>query len=260
MSTKDIARVLKSGVIYSKNHDSKLVWSFEGADVLATSYATDNVTVLASEVYDSWSAPIALTGAIATATILKSFISFIQLTNSPAIFDFYKNWLNGARYFKVTSYQKADTLYVLDGPLLPATQLTKIEDLFTTDDAKAKGGITLDNSVYAFGAGTIGSVEGSRVWIANTKRPGSISPTDSHVVIFQLGKNFYLGYFVKAGTRKKWIDRVDSTLINDYAVALNATAAVSISQAATFANMLNATAAASIAPAATSADALFPVQ
>ena len=235
ISALDSSRILKSGVIYYKNHDSKMVWSYAGADVVATNYATDSVTVLASEVYDSWSAPIPLTGAIATATLLNSFLSFTKLTNSPKIFDFYQSWLNGAKYFKVTAYQKTDTLYVLDWPVQPANQSTKIEDLFATQDAKTNGGITLDGVVYALEAGTMGSIEGSRAWIANTKRPSSTFPTDAYSVIFELGGKLYLGSFIKAGTRKKWIDRVDSTLINDYTIVLNATAATSIAQAATFA-------------------------
>jgi len=236
--------VLKNRVIYTANQDNKVVWTYVGADVLASTYATDQITVVDTSVIDSWTAPIPLSGSIASASILRSFYGFITASNTSANFDFSKSWLSGSSYFKRSGYQKSDTVWVLDWPGSATTTTcavntyagagSTIEDVFSSAEVAAAGGIVLDSVIYPRSAGDIGFIEGARAWIAKTKRPNSVNPTDSYLVIFELNGRVYLGSLWKAGTRYKYIDRIDSTVLNDFTIRLNKTAAESIASAAKF--------------------------
>ena len=236
--------VLKNRVIYTRTQDSKVVWSYAGADVLASTYATDQMTVVDTIGFDSWSAPSSLTGSIASTTILRSLYRFISAANSSANFDLGKPWLSGSAYSKRTGYQKYDTLWVLDWPGSAATATcavntytgagSMIEDVFSSAAVVAAGGIVVDSVVYSRSAGDIGFIEGARAWVAKAKRPNSVNPTDSYAVVFELNGRVYLGSLWKAGTRFKSIDLIDSTVLNDFSIGLNKTAAESIKSAAKF--------------------------
>jgi hypothetical protein len=241
MSNRNVDRVLKSGVIYVTNSTSKGAFSYVGNDVVSTAYATDGLTPLFASVYDSWSTPIALTGQIGTATILKSFLGFTRL-NTPNNLDFSQSWLAGSSYFTRKGYRQADTVFVYDTSgttfnanvtPVPTTVLT-LEDLFNSAAFTANGGVLVDGVVYPFSAGSIRSIEGVRTWVATNKRPASASATEAFVVLFELNGKIYYGNLEKAGTRFKFIDGVDNTIVNDYSIRINATAAASIKQAVKF--------------------------
>jgi len=241
LSNRGVERVLKSGVIYASNSTSKGTFSYVGNDVVNTSYATDGLTPLFATVFDSWSAPVTLTGQIGTATILKSFLGFTRL-NTPNNLDFSQSWLVGSSYFTRKGFRQADTVFVEDTSgstydanvtPVPTTVLT-LEDLFNSAEFAAIGGVRVDNVIYPFSAGNIRSIEGVRAWVATNKRPTSVMATDTFVVLFELNGKIYYGGLEKAGTRYNFIDGVDNTIVNDYSIRLNATAAASIKQAVKF--------------------------
>jgi hypothetical protein len=242
--TQQIDCALKGNVIYTTNQDSKVVWSYSGAEVIASTYATDGITVVDTAAFDNWSAPIPLSGTIASATFLRSFFDFTKMTSSPAIFDFSNTWKNGSSYFTRKGYQKYDTVWVLDWPAstssatcavnpFPGTAST-IEDMFASATVKAAGGVTLDAVLYPQSAGSIVTIEGTRAWVAQATRPHSVNATDTYAVIFELNGKLYMGSLWRAGSRFKTIDRIDATVLNDYGIRLNAVAASSIAQAAKF--------------------------
>lgn len=241
LANRNVSRVLKSGVIYAANGPSKGEYSYVGNDVVSTAYATDGLTKLFSSVYDSWSAPIALSGQIGSTPIVKSFLGFTRLT-TPVNFDFTQNWLAGSTYFTRKGYRQADTVFVYDtsGTTYGAnvtqvpTTVTTLEDLFNSASFVTAGGVTVDKVVYPFSAGNIVSIEGVRAWVATNKRPASASPTDKYAVLFELNGKIYFGALEKAGTRFHDIDGVDGTIVNDYSIRLNSTAGASIKQIVKF--------------------------
>lgn len=240
-SNLGVNRVLKSGVIYVNNSTSKGAFSYAGNDVVSTSYATDGLTPLYASVFDDWSAPVALTGQIGNANILKSFLGFTRL-NTPNNLDYSQNWLAGSSYFTRKGYRQADTLFVYDwttktfgGNVTAYTGTeTTIENFFNSAANLAAGGTTSDSVTYAISDGTIKSVEGVRAWVATNKRPTSVSPTGEYLTLFELNGKIYWGGIEKAGTRFKSIDGVDRTIVNDYNIRLNGTAVASIKQAVKF--------------------------
>lgn len=241
LANRNVNRVLKNGVIYVSNLPSKGEFSYVGSDVVSTAYATDGLTKLFSTVYDSWSAPIALSGQIGSTPIIKSFWGFTHLT-TPVNFDFTKNWLAGSSYHTRKGYRQADTLFVYDtsGTTYGAnatqvpTTATTLEDLFNSASFVTAGGVTVDKVVYPFSAGSIVSIEGVRAWVAANKRPASASATDEYAVLFELSGKIYFGALQKSGARIQSIDGVDRTIINDYSIRMNSTAGVSIKQAVKF--------------------------
>lgn len=241
LANQNVYRVLKSGVIYATNLPSKGAFSYAGNDVVSTVYATDGLTKLYSSVYDSWSAPIALSGQISSTPIIKSFWGFTRLT-TPVNFDFTKDWLAGSSYYTRKSYRQADTLGVYDwagrtygaNVTAYAGAETTIENFFNSAANLAAGGTTSDSVVYAISDGAIKSVEGVRAWVATNKRPTSAAATDEYLTLFELNGKIYWGGFQKAGTRFQSIDGVDKTIVNDYSIRLNSTAGVSIKQAVKF--------------------------
>lgn len=173
---------------------------------------------------------------------MKSFYWFARQTAQTANFDFTKNWLAGSTYFTRKAYRLADSVFVYDtsGTTYDAnvtpvpTSVTTIEDLFNSASYVAAGGVTVDGVVYPYSGGAIRSIEGVRAWVATNKRPASVRPTDEYVVLFELNGKIYYGGLQKAGTRFKYIDGVDSTIVNDYLIRLNSTAGASIKQAVKF--------------------------
>jgi hypothetical protein len=243
MTQVSVIRVLRSGVIYLGNHDSKATWSYSGNDVVQSIYATDGITILNSVGHDDWSAPIPLSGQINSTPIVKSFLGFTKLTTQTLNFDFNQPWLPGSTYFTRKAYQKNDTLFLYDcsgsatytaAVTACSGTATTIEGYFASSAVANAGGVTIDGVLYNLGSGTIGTLEGARAWIANAKRPTSANPTDSYLTFVELNGKIYYGFLTKAGTREKFIDGVDATIINDYTIRLNSTAGSSLKAAIKF--------------------------
>lgn len=243
LTQRSVDRSVKSGVIYARSGVDKQIWAYQGSDILLTSYANDGLTTMYTTIYDSWSAPIPLSGPINGTTILKSFLGFSRL-NTPLNFDFTKSWLAGAAYSTRKAYRQADTLFAYDWPGTGTTYganvtpysgtETTIENYFNSAAILAAGGDTLDGVAYAISDGAITTIEGVRAWVATSKRPTSVAPTDNYAALFQLNGKIYFGGLQKAGTRFKSIDGIDATIVNDYFIRLNSNAADSIKQTVRF--------------------------
>jgi hypothetical protein len=242
LTQRYVSRILKNGTIYLANHDSKATWSYLGSDVLSNQYASDGVTLLSSTEYDSWSTPNTLTGQIGNATIVKSFLGFTRITGQPINYDFTKSWLPGSSYFTRKGFLKNDTLYLRDWTGTTYTTAVTpyggieatIEAYFSNSSIVTAGGFNYDSVLYNLASGTIGTLEGARVWVANTKRPTSASPTDAYITLVELNGKIYFGFLEKAGSRFNVLDGVDATIVNDYNIRLNSTAASSIQAAIKF--------------------------
>jgi hypothetical protein len=238
-SQRGVDRVLKNGVIYVVNETSRKTWSYSGADVVLTTMATDGVTAALVGEYDDWSAPIALTGSIASASALDSFLGFMQL-NEPLNFDFTQSWLPGASYFTRKGFQKVDAFFVWDWTTrtydanvspYPGPETT-LEGMFA--NPAFADGLVVEGVHYFIGSGSISTIEGVRAWVATQPRPASDDPTTSYIAYFEFHGRIYSATLRRAGTRFRTVDGVDSTIVDDYTVHVNSRAAQSIRQAVRF--------------------------
>jgi hypothetical protein len=210
--------------------------------VISTNYATDGETPLWATVFDSWSAPIPLTGKISDASVLKSFLGFTRLETIN--FDFSKAWITGSAYIIRKSYARSDVINAKDWPEDRKTYTTSvtpfpgkettIEEFFLNQKVIAAGGYFIDNVPYNLKDGAIERREGVRVWIANSKRPLSAVAYDEYAVLFELDGKIYFGGLEKAGTRYKSFDGVDKSILLDYNIRLNSKAVASLKQAVKF--------------------------
>ena len=238
---RGVRRVLKNGVVYVSNARSIQIWSYSDSNVILTTYASDKQTPLFASVYDTWSEAAPLSGQIANATIIKSFLGFARLSE-PLNFEFTKNWLIGASYFTRKGFLQADTLFVFDwtgktfdtNVTAYAGVETTIETFFANSAIVTVGGWTIDGMSYNLMDGAIRQIQGARVWIAGNIRPTSASPTDAQLALIEWSGKLYVGELQKVGTRFRSIDGIDTTIVNDYQIRLNRIAAESIKQTIKF--------------------------
>lgn len=235
MTRLNVKRVLKAGVIRARNSTHRQVWAYQGNNILLTSYAADGTTALYTDVADTWSAPIALTGSIGSTSILKSFLGFTRLV-TPSNLDFSKSWLAGSSYFTRKSYRESDTLFVYDWAAETFdANVTPYPGAETTIEAFFSSiGFMLDSKTYALSDGAVSTVQGARTWVAKSPRPTSVFATDNYAAVFELNGKLYFGGMQRAGARFRLLDGVDRTVVNDYTIRLNSAAAESIKQTVKF--------------------------
>lgn len=238
-----VDRVVKNGIIYVSNNNSVQMWSYLGKDILITTYATDGTTPTYLTTFDDWSGAIPLTGSIANSAEVRSFLSFIKLT-TPLNFDFTQTWLTGASYFTRKGYRTEDTLFVFDwagaGNSYDANVKaytgaeTTIEAYFASATVAATSGWLYDNVLYNLSDGSISVIQGLRTWISKNKRPTSAAPLESNIALMEMNGKLYAGVLQKSGSRVRVVDVIDSTVVHDYVIRLNAAAADSIMRAVKF--------------------------
>ena len=178
-----------------------------------------------------------LNGKLSESDILKTYYDL----ESPKIskyFDMTKSWQAGSAYVTRKKVFPNEIIEVLDWNTKtydssvtpwPGNQTT-IEDMFRYVTINF-GGVTWNGTKYQLGDGTITLKEGARIWIANNKNTTSSSPTETFTCIIELNSKIYFGQYLKAGTREKTTNWINSNAILDTTIRFNATAIESIRNA-----------------------------
>jgi hypothetical protein len=145
-------------------------------------------------------------------------------------------WQSGAAYVVKQGNRASDTYIVNDCNNVANTVYTT-----STTPTPCKTGTTLDNFFpvsllgsypnYPYetdfvGDGTISTIQGIRMWIANSPLPLELSPVLAYRTYFELGGNVYLGMLQKNGAPYNY-SQADGTIVN-YLVTLNQAAVASI--------------------------------
>lgn len=196
------ARVLKNGVILVSPSIGSSKVSYVGADVQVDRLADDNSTVVYSGIRSNYTT-VDLTGAMSStspdfAHFHNSFFSNAAILKPASI------WAAGASYIKYTETTAGDRYSVfdcsattIDANVSPCVTSSTLATVLTS-------GITSpsDATTYHLADGTVSTVGGVKVWIANTPRPQSatLSTTVQYRTYFELNGNVYTGTFIKDGT------------------------------------------------------------
>jgi hypothetical protein len=196
-------RVLKNGgilVVPGTGSSSKV--TYVGGDVRVDTLAADNITVAYSVIRSNYET-VALTGAMSVtppdfAHFYNSFFS------NPAILNPAATWTAGASYIKYTQTMVGDRYTA--GDCFASTADANISPCLTgtTLTSALTAGISSvsDATTYHLADGSVRTVGGVQVWVANAPRPQSatLSTTVAYRTYFELNGNVYTGQLVKDGT------------------------------------------------------------
>ncbi|XVJ69300.1 MAG: hypothetical protein HEQ39_06355 [Rhizobacter sp.] len=196
-------RVLRDGTIYvvpSTGFRTRV--SYVGSDVQSDSYASDNTTIVSTELRSDY-ASLPLTGTMAAnsttsfARYLNSFFTNTAVLNQNATF------ATGSKYITYTSKNKGDLYRVfdcfaatVDANVSPCATGVSLASALTAGIASGSDGKT-----YFLADGAISTVGGVQVWVANAARPQSatLSVTVQNRIYFALNGNVYTGALVRDG-------------------------------------------------------------
>jgi len=214
-------RILKNGVILVvPNTQSSVRVSYVGSDVRVDSLAADNSTVAYSLLRSNYET-VALTGTMATTApdLAHWYNSFFS---NPAILNATAAWAAGASYIKFTQTSLGDryTAYdcaaaTVDANITPCYSGTTLSAALTSGIASASDGVT-----YHLGDGTLGTVGGVQVWVANAARPQSatLTTTVQYRFYFQLNGNVYTGALTRDGALQGgsyWVSNPGGATVTD---------------------------------------------
>jgi hypothetical protein len=236
-------RILKNGVILIvPGSNMTSVVSFVGPSIRVDTLAADGKTVGFSQMRSNY-ALVPLTGAIGAAP--DEFAHwFNTLFENPAVLDPSANFSDGAAYLKYDAVNIGDRYDAFDchtatadANVNPCKTGTTLERLLTPGYASGSDGTT-----YHLADGTITTVGGVRIWVANATRPVSATLTASprYRIYFEMGGSVYTGETIKDGARvggSYWYSNPSATAFADrvtfldYQVRLNAAARDSIAAA-----------------------------
>ena len=239
MAQRGIVRVVIDGKVFARSTLNKMNVYYSGDNIVFDSLASDGVTVLSSDVIDSWSAPVALstTDTIRTApNEVKAAIGLLTHTTD-SNFDLSRTWLSGSAYIKRSGRRSVDTLFTYDwsgktydnnvnGTNFSGT----LENFFATVPS---GTVTIGTVQYKISDGVISTVSGVRAWVASTAAPTSSLPTTSYYTLYEMGGSIFIGYLQKANTRTRQVSAIDGTELLEYSVRFNDAAINSIKQTLT---------------------------
>ncbi|GAB3665606.1 immunoglobulin domain-containing family protein [Ramlibacter alkalitolerans] len=203
LGTPGATRVLKNGVILVvPSTATRSKSTYVGADVRIDTLAADNSTVAYSAIRSNYET-VALTGAMSStapdfAHYHNSFFSNAAILNPAA------NWASGASYIKFTQTNLGDRYFAFDcqaattgANVSPCVTGTTLGNALTTGISS-----TSDGTIYHLSDGSVSTVGGVQVWVANSPRPQSatLSATVSYRIYFELNGNVYTGQLVKDGS------------------------------------------------------------
>ncbi|MDM0109860.1 hypothetical protein QTH97_33445 [Variovorax sp. J22R24] len=193
-------RVLKNGailVVPSTGQSTKV--TYVGSDVRTDSLAADNSTVAYSAIRSNYES-VALTGAM-SATSPDFAHWHNSFFSNPAILRAAATWAAGSSYIKYTQTNLGDRYNVSNAATTDANvsacfTSTTLTSALTTGISSAS-----DATTYHLTDGTVSTVGGVQVWVANAAHPQSatLSTTVQYRIYFQLNGNVYTGTFIKDG-------------------------------------------------------------
>lgn len=235
-STRSVQRLLVNGVIRYRHAGSSTMVAYVENVIESRFYATDDQTLLYTEVLDEATAPTPLTGTLADNTVFNRQFDLAHAP-APSGLSVSTPWGQDAAYLAVKTYFRDPLWMVNDWSLTTydanvnayAGAETTIEAFFANHPTWTYGG----NS-YTLGAGSIQLVDGVRVWRANTALPLASYPTTSYRTLIELGQKLYAGLYYPAGTRLRYRDQIDNTQQLDSRLMLNRAALRTLQQAVSF--------------------------
>lgn len=236
MVQRGIVRVVIDGKVFARSTLNEMNVSYSGDNIVFDSLASDGVTVLFSDVIDSWSAPIALSVTDTIRIAPNEVKAAIGLLTHPtdSNFDLSWTWLNGSAYIKRSGRRSVDTLFTYDwsgktydsnvnGSNFSGT----LETFFASFPSET---VTIGAVQYKIGDGEISTVSGVRAWIASTAAQASSLPTTSYYTLYEMGGSIFVGYLQKTNTRIRQVSAIDGTELLEYSVLFNDAAINSIKQ------------------------------
>ena len=239
MAQRGIVRVVIDGKVYARSSLDKINVHYLGDNIVFNPLASDGNTVLFSEVFDSWSAPIALSATDTIRTAPNEVKAAVGLLTHPtdSNFDLSRTWLSGSAYIKRSSRKSVDTLFTYDwsgktyDKNVNGTNFSgTLENFFATLPSET---VTIGAVQYKISDGVISTVSGVRAWVASTAAPASSLPTTSYYTLYEMGGSIFVGYLQKANTRIRQVSAIDGTELLEYSVRFNAAAINSIKQSLT---------------------------
>lgn len=201
-------RYLVNGSIFAATTPNRSITSYVGSKLQIDYLAVDGTTVVVSHTL-SGVTTVPLTGLITAAPIqftpaATPFTQSLPFFQNPHLFSTSATWAAGSAYQMFTSTAVNDTYVVFDwNPLLPATTGNSpgacpncnpdLTVLMTAGQAS-----TTDAVTYNMSNGSIMSLNGVPVYVANSPRPKKT--TVQYRTYFSLNGNIYTGALTKAGT------------------------------------------------------------
>jgi hypothetical protein len=202
--TSGPTRVLKNGaVLVAPNTGEWSKATYVGGSVRVDSLAADNSTVAYSSIRSNYHT-VALTGTMATtspdfAHYHNSFFSNLAILNATAA------WGAGSSYITFTQTNLGDRYNAFDcgaatadANVTPCATGTTLTSALTTGITSSS-----DATTYHLSDGTMRTVGGVQVWVADAARPQSatLSTTLEYTIYYALNGNVYTGALIKDGAQ-----------------------------------------------------------
>lgn len=195
-------RVLKNGVILVAPNTSELSkTSYVGSSVQIDVLAADNSTVAYSALRSNFTT-VPLTGTMGTTSpdFAHWYNSFFS---NPSVLNAAASWAAGSSYIKFTQANLGDRYLAVDCSGVTTDANVSACVTGTTLASALTAGISSssDATTYHLADGTVSTVAGVPVWVANAARPQSatLSTTVQYRTYFQLNGNVYTGVLIKDG-------------------------------------------------------------
>jgi nitrate reductase NapAB chaperone NapD len=229
-------RYLLGGKVVVRSATARRAVSYVGSGVRTDAYADDGSTVVQSSLFSNFS-ETPLSGMIDNAP--EELQADYQIDDWVSANNFSANaqWLSSAAYTKRQGALVGDTYFALDCTNnLPAKTTTSAvttpcQTLATLDTFFP---VTLQNANFHpyetdfATAGTISTINGVRMWVANAPLPTAQNDTTAYRIYYELNGNVYMGALEKDGTSYKYAQRDGSVVA--YYIGLNQAAVNSIQQ------------------------------
>ncbi|ALV04741.1 hypothetical protein [Roseateles depolymerans] len=196
-------RVLKGGkILVVPSNGLMNRTSYVGNDVQIDALAEDKTTVAYSAIRSNYET-VSLTGTMATTP--ADFARFHDpLFGNSKVLDATAPYAAGAKYIKFTKTNLGDRYNAGDCQAATTTANVSPCRIGTTLLATMTSGqrSNSDGVTYYLADGTVRTVDGVQIWVANAPRPKSatLSYTEEFRIYFELGGNVYTGSLIKDGT------------------------------------------------------------
>ncbi len=228
-------RVLQNGNILLLAAQAQRRITYVGNAIHVDYLAADGQTALTSSLFYSY-VSTGLTGLMDNSP--EQLLATVPIGDWIKFNNFSSNaqWQSGAAFVVKQGNRANDTYIVNDCNNVANPVYTT-----NTTPTPCNTGMTLDNFFpvsligsypnYPYetdfaGDGAITTVQGVRMWIANTPLPLELSPVQAYRIYFELGGNVYLGMLEKNGAPYNY-SQADGSIVN-YLVTLNQAAVASI--------------------------------
>lgn len=197
------ARVLKGGkILVVPSYGLVNRASYVGDNVQIDALAEDKSTVAYSAIRSNYET-VSLTGTIASTP--ADFARFHDpLFGNAKVLDATASYADGAKYIKFTKTNLGDRYNAGDcgagtttANVSPCRTGTTLSATMTSGQRSNSDGVT-----YYLADGTVRTVDGVPIWVANKPRPKSatMSYTEEFRIYFELNGNVYTGSLIKDGT------------------------------------------------------------